>query len=209
MSRNTPLTTGEIATHCHVTAATVSRWIRAGSLKANSTPGGHYRVESSEFRDFLKRQGMPVPGFLQLEGGDGERRRVLVVDDEPSVLDLIVRALENDGPYLCETATSGYEACLRAGVRRPDLVILDLVMPGVDGFEVCREIKSHSETSSCKILALTGYPDEGNVKRILQYGADRWLRKPVEIEELREEVARLLGVVRAPRGGRRGAGGPA
>jgi len=74
-------------------------------------------------------------------------------------------------------------------------------MPGVNGFEVCREIKQNPETCGSRILVLTGYPDESNIKRILEYGADRWLRKPLDIADLREEVASLLGIARpAPAG---------
>jgi excisionase family DNA binding protein len=193
--RETPLTTGEIAAKCHVSSVTVFRWIKTALLKAYSTPGGHYRVERKEFLAFLRRQGMPLPPDL-LEDEPRGRYRLLVVDDEPSVLDLVSRALDGDGPYEIETASGGYEACIKVGVRKPDLVILDIVMPGVNGFEVCREIKQNAETAGCRVLVLTGYPDEANIKRILEYGADRWLRKPLDIGDLREEVASLLGIAR-------------
>ncbi|MHC5019765.1 MAG: response regulator [Planctomycetota bacterium] len=194
--RDGPLTTGEIAAKCHVSSVTVFRWIKTGLLKAYSTPGGHYRVERKEFLAFLRRQGMPVPPDMLEEEPRGTFR-ILIVDDEPAVLDLVKRALDGDGPYEIETAQGGYEACIKIGARRPDLVILDIVMPGVNGFEVCREIKQNPETSNCRILVLTGYPDESNIKRILEYGADRWLRKPLEIGDLREEVASLLGIARS------------
>ncbi|MFQ5887020.1 MAG: two-component system response regulator, partial [Anaerolineae bacterium] len=114
-----------------------------------------------------------------------------IVDDEPSVVEFIERALSEVGEgYRFERASDGYEAGLKVASFEPNLVILDLVMPRVDGFEVCRRIKSDPETLGTKVLVVTGYPEE--VERAKESGADDYLVKPLRVEELREKVRNLM-----------------
>jgi DNA-binding response OmpR family regulator len=113
------------------------------------------------------------------------------VDDEPSVVEFIESALsEPEEDYLFERAFDGYEAGLKVASFQPNLVILDLVMPRVDGFEVCRRIKTDLQTLGTKVLVVTGYPEE--VERAKECGADDYLVKPLRVEELREKVWNLM-----------------
>lgn len=120
-------------------------------------------------------------------------RRILVVDDEPSVREGIARALRRDpSGYEVETAGDGFEAGVRLAEFRPDLVILDVVMPGMGGLDICHRIRSHSGLESVKIIILTGYPGGGNREKSLVYGADLFLAKPQEVATLRTHVEELL-----------------
>jgi len=176
-----------MAEYCQVRPATVFNWIKEGKLKAYSTPGGHYRVRMEDFRDFLAKYEIPIDDDFFAPSGN----RILIVDDEPNVVEFIERALsEPEGGYLFERAFDGYEAGLKVASFEPNLVILDLVMPRVDGFEVCRRIKSDPETLGTKVLVVTGYPEE--VERAKEYGADDYLVKPLRVEELREKVWNLM-----------------
>ena len=189
MSNQEILTTSDVAQYCRVTTDGVVKWIHGEKLKAFSTPGGHYRIYKNDFRDFLERFGMPVEeGFFA-----PERARILVVDDEPVIVEIISRSLEDDGPgYKIETAVDGYEAGYKLGRFRPDLVIMDLMMPGMDGFELCRRIRANPTTSGTKVLAITGYPGGNTLQQIYDLGADLCLVKPLQLRQLRREVARLL-----------------
>jgi len=185
------LTTGEIADYCQVSRVTVFQWIRKEQIPAFSTPGGHYRVKLSDFRRFLEKYDMPVdPAFFSRD-----RDRVLVVDDDPQVVNLMLRALETDvrGEKLeLETAADGFEAGLKIASFKPHLILLDLMMPGLDGFKVCEQVKSNPETEHVKVLIVTGYGSEENIERALRLGADDYLLKPLDMEQLRERVRDLL-----------------
>ena len=183
------LTTGEVATACQVTIPTVKRWISEGHLAAFKTAGGHYRITDDEFRRFQTAYRIPEP----TEG----QPRILIVDDDPSLLESMLEALNWDQRYKLETATDGYEGLIKVGTFHPHLLILDLRMPGLDGFQVCRKVKADPVMHSAKILAITAYPEREARGRIMQAGADGFLEKPFELAALKAEVARLIGALQA------------
>ncbi|MSP14952.1 MAG: response regulator [Chloroflexi bacterium] len=183
------LTTGEIARYCQVSNVAVFRWIKAGKLPAFSTPGGHYRVAMSDFRAFLERSGMPIDDDFFSSG----IKRILVVDDEPEVAEVIVTALgQGNNQYEFERAADGFDAGLKVASFRPDLVTLDLMMPDVDGFQVCQRLKSEEGTRNIRILIITAFPGDGNLERAMALGADDYLIKPFQLADLRQKVKALL-----------------
>jgi excisionase family DNA binding protein len=191
MRRQRFLTTGDIASYCEVTSAAVLKWIDSGKLPVFTTPGGHYRILRSDFRDFLMRHGMFIDeGYF---GKGRTRKRILIVDDEPTVVTFIEGALLLEGKYELATAVDGFDAGQQVVTFNPDLIILDIMLPGMDGFEVCRRVKTDSETQHIKILAITGFATEENVRRILHTGADDYLAKPLKLQDLQVKVAELLG----------------
>jgi excisionase family DNA binding protein len=179
------LTTGEVAAAYSVSIPTVKRWIQEGQLKAFKTAGGHYRISRTEFQRFQMVHGVPAVR----EGPP----RILIVDDDPRVLDLLVVALGLEQGYKVEAAQDGYEGLIKVGTFRPHLLILDLRMPGLDGFQVCRRVKANPATHSTKILAITAYAEGNARERILEVGADGFLQKPFQLAALQAEVARLVG----------------
>lgn len=183
-------TTKDAARYCHVTPMTVLNWIKAGRLEAHRTPGGHYRIRRDDFKDFLKRHNMPIHADLFPE----ERKKILVVDDELGVVHFILTTLRKRFPHFeYSTASNGYEAGFQAATLIPDLVILDIRMPGMDGFEVCQKIKTSPETMSAKVLVITGFPDEDQgIQRIIGCGAEDVLVKPFSPNELISKVSSLI-----------------
>ena len=117
--------------------------------------------------------------------------RILVVEDDLAIRTGLVEKLGREG-YLVDQAEDGYEALLKVGDRKPDLLILDLRMPRMDGYEACRRIKSNPETAATQILAISGFIDNGAEQEILQCGATDWMRKPVQIEEFKKKIEKLL-----------------
>ncbi|MFQ6092974.1 MAG: response regulator, partial [bacterium] len=193
MGEEKPLTTGDVARYCHVTHVGVLKWIKGGKLKAYSTPGGHYRILRNDFRDFLKQYNMPIDESFFSD----HTKKILVVDDEPDIVELIIRVLKSDNSnYVFASASDGYEAGLQVAAFKPDLVVLDIMMPKLDGFEVCRQIKSNPETQHIKILGITGFAEDGNIDKMLACGADHCLAKPLQIEELKARVRGLVGFSR-------------
>lgn len=187
-----PLKVGEAARHCRVSRFTVLKWVRDGKLRAFTTPGGHHRIERSDLIRFLEEYGFPIPEGLTR----ASLHRVLLVDDEVAVTDFLRRALTADGEakYDIIATQSGYEACILVGEKTPDLVVLDLKMPGIDGIEVCRRIRSNPASSTTRIIAVTGYPSEENVEAILNAGAQVCLPKPLDLPRFLETVHHILGV---------------
>ncbi|HXI04269.1 MAG TPA: response regulator [Candidatus Saccharimonadales bacterium] len=183
------LTTGEVARYCDVSTNAVKKWIRNGRLKAFRTPGGHFRVDSEDFKEFLVRHQMPVyPEFFE-KGA----RKVLLVDDDSTVREMLAEVIRSmDLGLEVEQAEDGYEALLKAGHSKPDLLVLDLKMPRMDGFEACRRIRSNPATSGTKILAISGFMDSTAQEEIVRCGASDYMRKPLNIEEFRSKVAHLL-----------------
>ena len=191
MSHQEILTTSDVAKYCRVSNDGVVKWIRSEKLRAFSTPGGHYRIYKNDFRNFLEKFGMPINQDFFVS----ERPRILVVDDEPVIVQIISRCLlDDDGRYVIETAVDGYDAGFKLGSFRPDLVIMDLMMPGMDGFELCRRIRTNPNTTNTRVLAITGHPGDGALDRIEQLGADCCLVKPLQLARLRQEVTRLLQI---------------
>jgi len=193
------ITTQEAADHCQVSIPTLKRWIQAGSLPAFRTPGGHHRIVLSEFQKFLQTEGMPpYPSE--------SAARILIADDNPGTVAVLTEALAADPRgFNLASATDGYEALVKVGAFRPAVLILDVLMPALDGIAVCRRLRGGPETSHIRILGITGQPDL--IPELLRAGADGCLAKPWRIEDLRSELDRLLALAAASE--RRSPAGPA
>ena len=177
------LTTYEIARYCHVNISTVINWIGDGSLKAYRTKGGHRRVNKNNLIDFLTENGMP--SYLH-EG-------ILIVDDETAIQEGLKELFENNG-YKVDVAGNGFEAGILIEMKRPALLVLDLIMPGLDGFFVCNYVRKLKRLKHTKIIVLTGYPSKENIKKAKIAGANKVILKPVDNDAILNEVMKLIGV---------------
>jgi excisionase family DNA binding protein len=178
--------------YCNVSPKTIINWIEAGHIEAYKTVGGHRRIKIADLENFMKKQGIPIPE----EGFGSERKRLLIVDDDEIIVETIVQALEEEEyDYDIISAADGFEAGLQVSHFKPDLVILDIMMPDIKGYEVCRKIKSDEQTKDTKIIVLSAYLDDEKFKKMKEYGADLCFSKPLPLPRLKEEVAKLLGVI--------------
>jgi excisionase family DNA binding protein len=176
--------THDVAKICCVTPTTVIRWIEDGLIPAFKTVGGHRRVRRADLERVCRERGIP---FNVLTGS--EVGRILVVDDEPVVLDLVRDVLkELEHKFEVEVAKDAFDAGRLVATFRPQLIFLDLMMPGVDGFEVCHRLKKDPATMNTDVLAITGYYTEANMERILSAGASGCLKKPLDVGEVRSRV---------------------
>lgn len=177
--------------YCNVSSKTIINWIDAGHIKAYRTVGGHRRIKREDLEHFMRQQGIPIPD----PAPDAQRKRILVVDDDPIIVESIVQALEEDEfNYEVISAADGFEAGLQVNHFHPHLMILDIMMPDIKGNEVCRKIKSNEATRDTKIIVLSAYLDEAKFKEMKEYGADVCFSKPLPLPQLKQEVARLLGL---------------
>lgn len=188
MARRSYLTTFEVSKICEVNPTTVQNWVKEKKLKAYVTPGGHRRVRREDLVAFMSEFGMPIP-----DGLIKERPLVLIVDDEPDTLDFLISVLKSDdGDLEVRGAPGGVEALLMIGERKPDLLILDILMPGMNGFEVCRKLKSSRATRKIKIVAITGDHSDETRTRIMEAGADLFFTKPINVSNFRAECFKLM-----------------
>ena len=189
--KRTRLTTYQISNMLEVSDQSVSNWIDSGLLPAERTPGGHRRVDREDLIAFLKKQNMRIPAELPYAPPT-----ILVVDDDPEVAGWISTILsENFAGFRILVAFDGFDAGRMITAERPDLVILDLFMPGMDGFEVCRRIKTDPQTKEITVIAITAQPSEESEKAIRSAGAEEYLQKPLDPKGLVD----LVGAIMNPR----------
>jgi len=181
-------TTGDIAEVFGVSRIAAYKWVKKGKISAFRIPGGRYKIEKKALLEFAKKSGLK-PDVLEKE----ESHKVLIVDDEELITQSIKAFLESRYPtFYINIASDGFEAGRLITKIIPDIVILDLFLPGVNGFQLCRKIKSDENTKNIKIIAITGYPTEENVAKIKECGADAVLGKPFEMGELEKNIKKLI-----------------
>jgi excisionase family DNA binding protein len=185
------LTVYQASKYLRVSSKTVSRWIDEGSIAATTTGDGHLRIRRKDLHAFLRRQGLPIP--REIEISNLGRKRILVIDDDRLIVETIVAALQEE-PYDYEiiSASDGFEAGVQVRELKPDLLILDIMMPDIDGYEVCRNVKEHEATAETKIIVLSAYLDDENYEKMKGYGADACFAKPLSLKALKREVKRML-----------------
>lgn len=188
--------THDIARLCQVTPPTIGRWIGEGKLPSFKTAGGHRRVWDTDLVKFLHSHNLPVPSELT------SVPRILIVDDEAGIRQFIHRVISGRFPGVeLHEAGDGFEAGQKVATLLPHLVILDLRLPGMDGFKVCRSVRSNPVFKDVKILAITGVGVEDSRKQILDAGADAFLPKPFEADELSAQLKKMVPEIEGRGGG--------
>jgi len=180
------LSTYQIADLCRVHHTTVINWINEGMLSGYTTPGGHRRVLEDELHDFMVRYKIPLPEILKKEEG-----RILIVDDDIEFLEELREALSGNG-YMIDCALNGFEAGRKIYQKKPDMILLDFKMPGIDGFQVCHILKNDKEMRDVPVVAITSMTSEEEVARIKKSGVKRYFPKPLNVEKLKKFMQTFL-----------------
>ncbi len=182
------LSTKHAARLCKVALSTIVYWFDKGLIKGYRTPGGHRRIFLRDLEVFMQEHEIPLAGRLP-----DEKFRVLIVDDEPRIAEFFIHSLETlDGEIEFASAVNGFQAGRLLTTFRPNIVFLDIVMPGLDGFEVCKLIKHDPDTRDVEVIAITGHDSPDNVQKILKAGAKKILKKPILFHEVKEIVETRL-----------------
>lgn len=200
-TRQDLLKISEMAQKADVLVSTIRYYTDIGLLKAAmTTEGGHRLYEEAPTMDRLNKikkmvaKGMTLPEIQLHIEQEITTKKILVVDDEPEIVEFIKDLLADAVPHQFETASDGFSAGHLIHTFQPDLVILDLLLPGVDGFQVCRMIREDPETKGAKILAVTGYDSPEIRNKIIESGADDYLGKPLDYNQTLDKICKLLGV---------------
>jgi len=180
-------TTGEAAEICRVSQQTIIRCFDAGRLEGFRVPGSRFRrIPRRNLVKFMKDNNIPLDS---IESG---KRKVLVVDDDAEIVELIVEVLERDGRFEVKTASSGYEAGMATQRFRPELILLDYMLPDVNGNVVCQTIRRNPEFENIKIIIVSGVVKEDEIAQLLKSGAEDFIRKPFNITELTDKITSVL-----------------
>ncbi len=186
----------EAARICGVVNQTAINWIKAGHLKAFKTPGGQYRVYPEDLADFMRGRKMKVPQeLLSAESFEQKNkvRRLLIVDDDKALNAVIAKYLLKKRPDIeALQAFDGFEAGALVSNKKPGLVLLDLDLPGVDGFSLCRRLMEDDSFGRPYVIVITALQDEGLEQKALALGAKKLFKKPLVMEKLAEAVFSLL-----------------
>ena len=185
------LTPTQVADRLLVAPVTVRLWASRGLLKSVNTPGGHRRFRVEDVEEFIaKRQQVQ-------SSAESSPSRLLIIDDDAQFARYLSNLIASRAPGVAvDIATDGFSAGIKCEAMRPDIVTLDLQMPDMDGFAVCRLLRSMFGNQKPRIVALSGFLSEENIKRIQAAGADAYLAKTTAPALLVQELG--LGPVRTP-----------
>ncbi|MFW5801067.1 MAG: response regulator [Spirochaeta sp.] len=184
----------EVANICGVVNQTAINWIKNGYLRAFQTPGGQYRVYAEDLIDFLQTRNMRMPEELQrIMQEQMSYDSILVVDDDEPLLNSMMEFLREEYPkYELYSAGDGFQAGRIISEHKPKVILLDIDLPGENGYNVCRAIRSDETLGVPIIIAMSGLDDEEVRKRIDAAGADTFVKKPLEFDEIPELIKELV-----------------
>lgn len=182
-------TTGEAAAICKVSQQTIIRCFDSGRVKGFRVPGSRFRrIPREELVRFMKENDIPV------EALNGPIKHILVVDDDPEIIELFVDVLGNDKRYAVKTAMTGYEAGTMTESFKPDLMILDYMLPDINGNVVCKSVRANPDLATTRILIVSGVVNQSEIDELLEVGADGFVKKPFDITALLKQIESMLEV---------------
>lgn len=183
-------TTGEAAEVCRVSQQTIIRCFDAGRLEGFRVPGSRFRrIPRDSLIKFMKENAIPLDAL-----GTG-KKKVLIVDDDAEIVDLLVEALGRDGRFDVKTATSGYEAGIQTQRFRPDCLLLDYMLPDVNGNVVCHTIRRNPEFENIKIIIVSGVIKQDEIEQLLKSGAQDFVKKPFDVNDLLKKICTTLEIM--------------
>jgi len=192
MSNKTVFTTGEAAKICKVSQQTIIRCFDNGSLKGFRVPGSKFRrIPREQLLEFMEVNGIPTDA---LESG---KVKILIVDDDEDLVELLSDVFQRDGRFEIKTANNGFDAGMLVKEFRPALVILDVMLPDINGKEVCQRVRSDETLETVKIICISGMVEQDKVADLKAAGANDFMNKPLDIDRLLDRSCDLLEIERS------------
>ncbi|MHC4075703.1 MAG: response regulator [Planctomycetota bacterium] len=180
-------TTGQAAEICKVSQQTIIRCFDSGRLEGFRIPGSRFRrIPRQSLVRFMRTNNIPLDNL------DSGKKKILIVDDDDEIIELIVDVLVRDSRFDVKTASSGYDAGVQTQQFRPDLILLDYMLPDVNGNIVCQTIRSNPEFENIRIIIVSGVIKQDEIEELLKAGAEDFIRKPFNIAELTGKISQVL-----------------
>lgn len=185
----TVFTTGEAAKICKVSQQTIIRCFDSGQLKGFRVPGSRFRrIPREQLYSFMRDNGIPT------EALDSGRRKLLIVDDDQDLVDLLTDHFVRDGRFEVRSVNNGFGAGMQIKEFRPDLVVLDIMLPDINGLEVCNLVRNDKTMDNVRIICISGMVEEDRIQKLRDAGADDFMKKPFDVDALTNRVCQLLDV---------------
>ncbi|MHC4773753.1 MAG: response regulator [Planctomycetota bacterium] len=182
-------TTGEAADICKVSQQTIIRCFDSGRLQGFRVPGSKFRrIPRAELLRFMKANDIPTDVL------ESTRKRILVVDDDEQIVELFLDVLGRDDRFDVRSAGTGYDAGMLTEQFKPHLILLDYMLPDINGNIVCDRVRANPDLASTKIIIVSGVVKREEIDELLKGGADDFVKKPFNISELVDRMAELLEV---------------
>ncbi|MBD16190.1 MAG: regulator [Planctomycetaceae bacterium] len=189
----TVFTTGEAAKICKVSQQTIIRCFDSGQLKGFRVPGSRFRrIPREQLYTFMRDNGIPTDAL------DSGRRKVLVVDDDEDLVELICDALERDGRLDVRSVNNGFGAGMMIKEFRPDLIVLDVMLPDINGKEVCTLVRSQANMDDVRIICISGMVEADKIQELHVAGANDFMKKPFDVDELIGRICQLMELEPTP-----------
>src|SRR5512147_2435342 len=189
MATKTVFTTGEAAKICKVSQQTIIRCFDSGQLKGFRVPGSRFRrIPRDLLFSFMRDNGIPTDA---LESG---KRKILIVDDDNELVELITDALDRDGRFEVRSVNNGFDAGMMVKDYHPDLIVLDVMLPDINGKEVCQRVRSDKAMDDVKIFCISGMVEDDKIGELKIAGANDFMHKPFEVEKLVDRMCRHLDI---------------
>jgi len=183
----TVFTTGEAAKVCKVSQQTIIRCFDSGQLKGFRVPGSRFRrIPREQLYSFMRENGIPTDAL------DSGKRKVLVVDDDEDLVELICDDLARDARFDIRSVNNGFGAGMLIKEFRPDLIVLDVMLPDINGKEVCRLVRSEKSMDTVRIVCISGMVETDKIQELRDAGANDFMKKPFDVEELIGRICQLL-----------------
>jgi len=187
LRHKTVFTTGEAADICGLSQQTIIRCFDSGQLGGFRVPGSKFRrIPRDKLIQFMTDHGIPLDAL------ESDKIKVLVVDDDPDVVDVFVEVLGADPRFEVQTASTGFDAGVSANKMRPDIMVLDYLLPDINGNAVCKTIRQSDDLRHMRILIISGVVKSEEVDGLLAAGADAFIRKPFNIDAVVERIMDLV-----------------
>lgn len=185
----TVFTTGEVAEICGISQQTVIRCFDGGRLKGFRVPGSKFRrIPRESLIEFMKENG------IALENLDSGKKRVLIVDDDAAIVEMLTDLLSRDGRFDVRSAANGFDAGAMTKEFKPDILLLDYMLPDINGNIVCERIRKDSDLAGTKIIIVSGAISESEISGLRTSGADDFIKKPFDVDKLISRMVELLTV---------------
>ena len=178
------LTPKEVAELLMVSTAAVRLWAESGNLKARVTAGGHRRFKLDDIKEFATKKN------IQLNTKTSENPRILIVDDDIHFAEFLKTLIKVEIKNVdVEISLDGFDAANKLHDFTPSILLLDLKMPGLDGFQVCQRVKENPLQNHIRVIAISGGITNSDIDKLKSMGAETCLNKPIDVPVLLKQLA--------------------
>ena len=191
LEKKSVFTTGEVAGLCKLSLQTIIRCFDTGRITGYRVPGSRFRrIPRESLLKFMRENDIPIPEGLEAS----LKTRVLIVDDDEELLEMLHEYLGEVEEFELEVARTGFDAGAKTLSFMPDVILLDIMLPDINGKDVLRSIKSNAKTSRIKVVAVSGMIEQDKIKELYDCGIELYVPKPFDLGELVQTVKRIAPV---------------